>query len=349
MWTRLSCAGRFMFVMFLTLRISSYMDAGTPGKGSLQRRRTMDYRSLLFKCFSLFFTFVLLGCTAPKTEEREIPTQEDIALASPYPTLEEMVGISPCIFTGTAVGIRYAKHETSHYPYTFVRFAGIEFIKEYANVPLDKDGTLEISYVGGMLDDMSILEISTRPDFECGKRYLVFLRGGGWRLSPIPGINQGLFLLRGRADGDPFVLDISGAPISGFENGYRILSTKKLPEGEAEQRVQDSREEEVSPEKAREMGIIPKRMSPEEVEKIESEAKSREEELDKKEIPGEPGQTDRLEHNWSKVTKLSELTSEIKALVEKTRGKYEKFEKVYFVPVPFAEEGKFEPLQPQGK
>lgn len=307
----------------------------------------MNCKNLFFGCMLFLCLVFLAGCSKTDTQQYDIPGENDIALASPYPKLEEMVGISPCIFTGTAAGVRYGKHEGSYYPYTFVRFAGIKFIKKSVDVSLGKDGTLEISYMGGMLDDASVLEMSVMPDFKLGKRYLVFLRGGGWRLSPIPGINMGLFELRGRADGDPLVLDANEMPIAGFKEGYRALSTRKLLKDEITQEKQGpskEKEEEIPIDEAKRLRIVTQKpLDSKKVDELESELKAKEKEMDKEKTDKESDQARQFEQRWSKVLKLSELLNEINSLTKKTQGKYKKFEKLYFVPVPSAKDGKLKP------
>jgi DNA-binding transcriptional MerR regulator len=316
-------------------------------KKLFKRRRKMETQNLFFKYLILLVVLALIGCSEKEVKVQYQPEEKDIALVSPNPPLEEMVGVSPCIFTGTVVGIRYGKHESSYYPYTFVTFKDIKFIKKTDEVPLDKDGTFEISYIGGILDDNSILELSGMPHFDLGNRYLIFLRGGGWRLSPIPGIDKGLFLLRGRVDGDPLLLDPSGTPIYRFENGYRVFSTKKDSEIEMKERMEDFKTEDMSLERARELGIIQEKpLEPEAVDKIEAEMKEKERELDEKKIVKEADQANQIVIMWPKVMRLSKLTGEVEELSKETQEKYKQFERLFFAPVPFTDRGQFKPVLP---
>ena len=136
----------------------------------------------------------LVGCKGSESPQ-EIPSVEDIALAPPFPAFEEMVGISPVIFSGIVSAIHYGEHGHSPYPFTFVTFSGVDFTRKDSEVPLGRDNTLEVSYMGGILDDLTIIETDEFPKFELGERYLIFLRGGGWRLSPIAANTGGVFKL----------------------------------------------------------------------------------------------------------------------------------------------------------
>lgn len=289
------------------------------------------YQSPLFSILIWFIFLHIQGC-GPREGK---PTDADIVLAPPHPNLEEMVGISPCIYIGTVVGVRYGMHEGSQYPYTFVRFGGIEFIRNDASVPLDNERTLEISFVGGVRENMHLMEVSTQPTFDLGRRYLVFLRGGGWRLGPIPGGDQGLFQLKGRMKNDPLVVDPSGQPLAGFERGFRVFAKKKSSEEMGLEKV--GAESEIPKDRARKLGLIPgKPLSSRDIQSRENQIKSKEDTKDK--TTKEVDQPSQLEVEYQKVMRLSEFVSEIKRHVANTRGRYEKFRNVFLSPVPARKE-----------
>ena len=278
---------------------------------------------------------LVLGAACART-----PKQIPIPMAPPQPSLEEIVGISPSIFTGTLVGLRYGYHESTgpNEPYTFVRFGGLEFIRGSDLVPIDKDGTLEISHIGGIRKDMIGLEVSEQPKFELGKRYLVFLRGGGWHLSPVAGGQMGYFQLWGKAKGDAYILDPDGTPLLGFEKGYRVFAERKSLDDVHVERLDQVEEKEINVEQAKRMRFIPERpLTQQEVDSLEAYDREREKEIEK--FSEEPDQPDWILQRWEKVMKLSDLKREIKTLVKKAEGKYPEFQQIYLAPVAMPEEG----------
>lgn len=308
----------------------------------------MKIQSLFFKHLLLLAAIIALtGCFEKGIRDQYQPDEKDIALVTPYPSLEEMIGVSPCIFTGTVVGIRYGKHKSSFYPYTFVTFKEIRFIKNTNQVSLDKGGTFEISYIGGISDDNTILKVSAMPHFNMGDRYLIFLRGGGWKLSPIPGGDKGYFILSGKAGSDPLLLDPSEIPISRFENGYRILSTKKTDETGKKDRLEDFRTEDISREEAIKLGIATKKtIDTVAVIKLETELMEKEMELDDKDTIKEIDQVNNVVNRWSEIMRLSELVEEIERSAKESQVKYENFERLYLNPVPFKGRGEIKRISP---
>jgi len=300
--------------------------------------------------FSYWLVFGLLvlslaGCViiTPEPPGQDDPVPEEVVVPPAFPTLEEMVGISPAIFSGTVVEIRYGKHKESPYPFTFVRFANLRLYRQDTRLPSQEGGTLEISHVGGMDEDNTILEVSRQPEFELGQRYLVFLRGGGWRLGPVPGGDQGVFLLYGPSDEEALVLNLQGEPLSGFKDGYPVYSQPApIDEGKREEPEQPLQEREIDSEQALELGIrSPELLDSEEVEKLEvemSEEISSEEEALEDRGP-EPDQLGGYRQIYGDVLTLSEFVAQIEALTGKTLGQYPAFEQVYFSPVPTSAEG----------
>ncbi len=300
----------------------------------------MNRNYLVYLTALLVIPMVSLAGCAVKSMERRMPPAPNIVLAPSQPSLEEIVGISPSIFTGTLVGLRYGYHESTgpNEPYTFVRFGGLEFIRGSDLVPIDKDGTLEISHIGGIRKDMIGLEVSEQPQFELGKRYLVFLRGGGWRLSPIAGGQMGYFQLWGETKGDAYILDPDGTPLVGFENGYRVFAERKSLGSVHVGRMDQVEEKEINVEQAKRMRFIPERpLTQQEVDSLEAHEREREKDIEK--FSEEPDQPDLIIQRWEKVMKLSDLKREIKSLVKKTEGKYPEFQKIYLAPVAMPEEG----------
>ena len=93
--------------------------------------------------------------------------------------------------------------------------------------------------MGGLHPDFTISEVDEFPRFELGQRYLIFIRGGAWKLSPIAGNSMGVYKLYGSLEDDPFVLTTTNDPIKGIEEG-RVVLSNKIPDKEEEtQRSKD--------------------------------------------------------------------------------------------------------------
>ncbi|MCI0443397.1 hypothetical protein L0152_09290 [bacterium] len=254
-----------------------------------------------------------------------------IALNLSEPDLETMVGVSPCIFTGMVTGLRFGQHKGSKDPFTFVRFGGVEFIRNESNLTLDSDKSIEISYMGGVLENFQRIEISEQPEFKLGGHYLVFVRGGEWRMSPVPGSDRGVFMLKGSMKGDPFVLDIDGNPITSFQNGYPVHAQKQ-PLEKRQQDGREAQEQEIAQEKAKSMKILSvEKLSAEEVNKKEEDLRKKEVE---EKLEKENDQPSRFSREYPDALKLSSFVKEIRALTEKSRGKYPAFSRISLTPVP---------------
>lgn len=139
-----------------------------------------------------------------------------------------MVAISPVIFSGIVTGMRFGTHHNSKMPYTFVQFSGVKYLRRNADVGKSSDDTLEISLAGGIRENLRLLEIDELPKFNLGERYLVFLRGGSWRLSPITAFESGVLRLHGRLADDALVLNYHGQPIERVDDQQFTLAKEKI-------------------------------------------------------------------------------------------------------------------------
>jgi hypothetical protein len=249
-----------------------------------------------------------------------------------------MVGISPVIFTGTVVGVRYATPRGSQYPFTYVRFGGVTFIRRDAPVTTTQ-ASIEIAHAGGVRPDMRAVEVSSQPKFVPGARYLVFIRGGEWRLSPIPGGNMGYFLLRGRAREDPVVADPnSGAPLSGFENGRPTVAPDRLRDTVQNPDTNAVRRTELTVEEARQLGLIAgERRSAAQIAATDSAMRVAAARLDTAAVSRDADEPRELQRRFAEPLRLSVLRRQILQLREATRGRYPGFERVTLVPRPVAE------------
>lgn len=139
-----------------------------------------------------------------------------------------MVAVSPVIFSGIVTGMRYGYHDNAKMPYTFVQFSGVKYLRRDAQVGNSSDNTLEISLAGGIRENLRLLEIDELPKFNLGERYLIFLRGGSWRLSPITAFESGVMRLHGRLSDNALVLNYHGQPIERVEENQFILAKEKI-------------------------------------------------------------------------------------------------------------------------
>jgi hypothetical protein len=291
----------------------------------------------LFTALALVLAMLLQHQATLDAQSNLRPSKTTINLSEP--DLETMVGVSPCIFTGMVVGLRFGHHKESKDPFTFVRFGGVEFIRNESNLPLDSDRTLEISYMGGVLENFQRIEISEQPEFKLGGHYLVFLRGGEWRMSPVPGSDRGVFMLRGSMKGDPFVLDIDGNPITSFQNGYPVYAQKQSLE-KRQQDGRDAQEQEIPQEKAKSMKLLSsEKLSVEDVKKKEADLSKKEVE---EKFEKEKDQPKRFSTEYPDALKLSSFVKEIRALTEKSRGKYPAFSQISLTPVPLPSDQKLQ-------
>jgi len=279
------------------------------------------------------------GCTIMQAQRQRAPTTDDLVVLSPNPGLRDMVGVSPCIFTGTVTGLRFGHHETTgpEFPYTFVRFSGVQLVTTSGQVRRGKDGSLEISYLGGIGEDLHGMIVNPSPKFTLGSRYIVFLRGGGWRTSPLAGADSGYFLLWGDVDDDEsYVLSPAGLPLQKIVDGTPVFVR---PE-----RVDSQPEAEVAPltmEEARQLGLVREtEPTPQEIKAYTERRRQRDAHAQVE--ARRARETERsafFAHQRGKAMTLSEFKKEIEVLLPATRGQYKGFDRLYSTPVPFPEEG----------
>ena len=168
---------------------------------------------------------------------------QDIAIVPATPSAETMVGVSPVIFTGIVVALRYDRHANSWMPFTFVRFTGVDYLRKDSPVATEKGDSIEISVAGGIRDNLRIMEVDELPKFALGQRYLVFLRGGGWRFSPVAGFQAGVFRLHGSLRGDASIFDYKGTPVGGVRDGRFVEASRSRDERPAQDRSESGPQE----------------------------------------------------------------------------------------------------------
>jgi hypothetical protein len=175
--------------------------------------------------------------------------------------------------------------------------------------------------MGGMNDDFTITEVDEFPKFEIGQRYLVFLRGGGWKLSPIAGNTMGVYKLYGNLTEDPYIITLSNIPLRGVEDN-RLVFANRINADTAKSNAAIQKET-----------ILDKKIQ-QPVNNAQNEKMEKELQFNDKPVNKETGSGDSILAGYDKTLKLSELKTLIgatKAALDKE--KYEKFSKFFFIPV----------------
>jgi hypothetical protein len=269
----------------------------------------------------MFFRFLSVALISLSLS---VPALAAPAAVPPDATPTELVAYSPVIFTGIASGMRYGFHDDSKMPYTFVQFSGVKYLRRDSSIgDLSKD-TVEISMAGGLRENLRLLEIDEMPKFDLGQRYLVFIRGGSWRLSPITALEKGVFRLHGRLADDALVLNYHGQPIARMDERQFILAKEKSANesaGLAEQEL-DSRQASYM---AASSGRAPK---DKEKEKALSEIVVTESDLAR-----EPDNARGRFANFEDIMTISVLQKFIEQTAQKTAGMYPEFSQVSLTPV----------------
>ena len=291
-----------------------------------------------------YLSFVCLG--AAVCSVTSMVYAQEIAIVPQNPSAEIIVAVSPVIFSGIVTELRYGHHENSKMPFTFVKFAGVDYLRKDSQVVTEKGDTIEISFAGGIRDNLRILEVDELPKFELGERYLVFLRGGGWRFSPITAFDAGVFRLHGRLKDDAAILNYRGVPLKGIKEGRFITATPLRDQGQdgSETGVSESPLPPKSEERLRKLSSDVKDKAARE--KLENVLRAREFEGLKQNIVKEDDQKRGRLAMYGNVMRLSQLKSFIARIVKATSGKYNAFSKLYLTPVAFGKDG-FKIMPPQ--
>ena len=270
---------------------------------------------------------------------------QEIAIVPAEPTAETIVGVSPVIFTGIVSELRYDFHPNSRVPFTFIRFAGVEYLRKDSPVATEKGNSIEISVAGGIRDNLHIMEVDELPKFALGNRYLVFLRGGGWRLSPIAGFEAGVFRLHGSLKADASIIDYRGRPLGGVREGRFVMASPLKEDPPGQDRFEGGARESSPPAALdRELRSLSDRLrgrSQEEQEQFEMRLRERErqqvqkEEEVLKEEDRRPGGI----AGYGRVMRLSEMKSYIDSTVTNVGGKYREFSTLHLTPATSRREG----------
>ncbi len=284
-------------------------------------------RPLTTVLVSLMSLAIGFGCNGGGDQ---FPKISDLAAAPANPNFDELVGVSPVVFTGIVTGIEYGTQSSSAYPFTFVSFSRVEFLREDSQVPME-DGTLTLSFQGGMLPDHTILGADVLPKLALGEWYLIFLRGGGWRLTPIAAGGRAVFKLHGSLEDDPYVMNMASTPVVGIEKG-RLAFAKPLAQTQGAKGDDISSRREASEKQASGPARMP-RLSKAQIERVEDSMVMAQRSFEDS-VRRESLDIDPFLAKWGQAMTLSALRKEISSREGLTQDKYSRFSKVYLRPVP---------------
>ena len=266
---------------------------------------------------------------------------QDIAIVPAAPSAETMVGVSPVIFTGIVSELRYGHHPNSRVPFTFIRFAGVDYLRKDSPVETEKGNSIEISVAGGIRDNLRIMEVDELPKFALGQRYLVFLRGGGWRFSPVTGFEAGVFRLHGSLKADALILDYKGHPLGGVKDGRFVMAPKLKEERPGRDRSENGAQERpLAAALDKDLRQLSERFkNGSKREQFERELRQRELKDVQQATVKEDDQRSGGIAGYGSVMRLSEMKSFIDSTVKATAGKYREFSTLYLTPASSSQEG----------
>lgn len=306
--------------------------------------------------YSTLLCITVAGCNSVKTVEttktRETPpptpsvsapetgvSTPEIALVPFNPSAETMVAVSPVIFTGIVTGLRYGYHQNSKMPFTFVTFTGVDYLRKDSQVATEKGNTVEISVAGGIRDNLRIMEVDELPNFELGQRYLVFLRGGGWRFSPITAFEGGVFRLHGRLKDDAAILNYQGAPIAEIKQGMFVTAMRDTGKEDGE-RDAGANERALNPALEKRLRNLSEKATNRSIrERQEAVLRKRDAKEEKQRIRKERDVKQGPLAGYDKVLRLSQLKSFVDRTAKATAEKYRAFSTLHLTPVGFNKEG----------
>ena len=114
-------------------------------------------------------------------------TTSSWALTAVPRTFAELVGLADWVLMGTVTQVTSAVEAKGERIYTYVTLAALEMIKGEWH---DTEYVLRVS--GGVVDQRGEVYPGL-PQFEVGKRYVLFIQGNFSALFPVVGLHQGVF------------------------------------------------------------------------------------------------------------------------------------------------------------
>jgi len=120
-------------------------------------------------------------------------TTSSWALTAVPRTFAELVGLADWVLIGTVTQVTSAVAAQGERMYTYVTLADLEMIKGEWH---DTEYVLRVS--GGVVDQRGEVYPGL-PQFEVGRRYILFIQGNFSALFPVVGLHQGVF----RVEWDP--------------------------------------------------------------------------------------------------------------------------------------------------
>jgi len=114
-------------------------------------------------------------------------TTSSWALTAVPRTFAELVGLAEWVLIGTVTQITSAMETRGERIYTYVTLTDLEMIK---GAWYDTEYVLRVS--GGFVDQRGEVYAGL-PQFEAGRRYILFIQGNFSALFPVVGLHQGMF------------------------------------------------------------------------------------------------------------------------------------------------------------
>jgi hypothetical protein len=133
-------------------------------------------------------------------------TTSSWALTTVPRTFAELVGLADWVLIGTVARVTSAVEAKGERIYTYVTLADLEMIKGEWH---DTEYVLRVS--GGVVDQRGEVYPGL-PQFEEGKRYVLFIQGNFSALFPVVGLHQGVF----RVEWDPVRQQMVVWPLSDY-------------------------------------------------------------------------------------------------------------------------------------
>lgn len=138
--------------------------------------------------------------------------------------LGDLTDRSTLVFVGTVVERRVAVSDDGLFPFTYVTFDVEEVLKGEA------DRRLTLRFDGGPVGD-HVVRVSGVPEFEVGKRHLLFVAGADEIACPLAGWDRGkLDFVRHPRTGQEVLADVEGRLVAGVDGDRFRMAQEPAPE-----------------------------------------------------------------------------------------------------------------------
>lgn len=172
--------------------------------------------------FRLMFSLVLLAFVA-----------NAISAHTPKLAFKEIAQTADLIFVGTVAREENRVNDNGSMAVTDVFFSDLTLIHATTRSVQRRQSEVRLTYAGGTTANGMTVTFGHPPQFELGKRYLVFMHDDGKTyLNPIVGgTGQGLFqITKDQATGTEYVLDAVSKPLTGVSAEEVTTGTRRVTE-----------------------------------------------------------------------------------------------------------------------